>query len=62
MHNPESILDNEMLTLLWDFEIQTNHLIMANRPPPCDNQQKEENLPNYRLGCPGSPQSKTERK
>ena len=26
-HNPEFILENEMYQLLWDFEIQTNHLI-----------------------------------
>ena len=25
MHNPESVLENEMHKLLWDFEIQTDH-------------------------------------
>ena len=39
--------------LLWDFEIQTNHLISA-RPPDlviiC--QKKKENLPNCGLCCP----------
>ena len=32
MHNTESILENEMHKLLWDFEIQTDHLISARRP------------------------------
>ena len=27
MHKPESILENEMHKILWDFEIQTDHLI-----------------------------------
>ena len=32
MHNPESVLVNETHKLLWDFEIQTDHLISAWRP------------------------------
>ena len=32
MHNPESILENETYKLLWRFEIQTDHLILARRP------------------------------
>ena len=31
-HNPESVLENETHKLLWDFEIQTDHLILARRP------------------------------
>ena len=31
MHNPESILENKMHKLLWDFEIQTDHLISARQ-------------------------------
>ncbi len=31
MHNPESVLENEMHKFLWDFEIQTDHLISAKR-------------------------------
>ena len=30
MHNPISVLENETHKLLWDFEIQTDHLILAN--------------------------------
>ena len=29
MHNSESIQENEMHKILWDFEIQTDHLILA---------------------------------
>ena len=29
MHKPESVLENEMHKIPWDFEIQTDHLIPA---------------------------------
>ncbi len=32
MHNPESVPENETHKLLWDFDIQTDHLISARRP------------------------------
>ena len=32
MHNPESLVENETHKLLWDFKIQTDHLISAKRP------------------------------
>ena len=32
MHNPAPILENDMHKLLWDFNIQTDHLIPARRP------------------------------
>ena len=32
VHKPESALDNEMHKILWDFEIQMNHPIPAERP------------------------------
>ena len=32
MHNPESVLENDKHKLLWDFDIQTDHLISARRP------------------------------
>ena len=31
MHNPKSILENKTHKLLWDFEIQTDHLILGRR-------------------------------
>ena len=32
MHNPELVLANKRHKLLWDFDIQTDHLISARRP------------------------------
>ena len=31
-HEPESVLDNEDYKILWDFGIQTNHIIEPRRP------------------------------
>ena len=31
-HEPESVLDNEDSKILWDFGIQTDHIIEARRP------------------------------
>ena len=32
MHNPAPVLENNMHKLLWDFNIQKDHLIPARRP------------------------------
>ena len=32
MHNAEYVLENDTHKLLWNFEIQTDHLISARRP------------------------------
>ena len=32
MHNPASVLENDTHKLLWDFDTQTDHLILARRP------------------------------
>ena len=32
MHNPAPVLENDSYKLLWDFNIQTDHLITAIRP------------------------------
>ena len=55
MHNPESILFNEIHKIPWDFEMQTDHLIPA-RQPELVIVNKKENLPNSGL-C--EPQSET---
>ena len=31
VHKPKSVLENETHTILWDFEIQTDHLILVIR-------------------------------
>ena len=56
MHNPAPVLENLTYKLLWDFNIQTDHLISARRRPDL----KKENLQNCRLCCPGGPQNKSE--
>ena len=32
MHNPAPVLENDLHKLLWDFNIQMDHLIPARRP------------------------------
>ena len=32
MYNPESVLENETHKLVWDYEIQPDHLISAREP------------------------------
>ena len=32
MHKPESVLENETHKIIWDFEIKTDHPILARRP------------------------------
>ena len=32
MHDPTSVLENDKHKLLWDFDIQKDHLISARRP------------------------------
>ena len=32
MHIPKPVLENETHNILWDFEVQTDHLIPARRP------------------------------
>ena len=41
MHNPASLLENETHKLLWDFEIQTDHLISTRRPDLIKINKKE---------------------
>ena len=31
-HQPESVVENENCKILWDFNIQTDHVIEARRP------------------------------
>ena len=60
MHNPAPVLENDTHKLLWDFNIQTENLILARRPDLIIiNKKKKENLQNCRLFCPGGPQNKS---
>ena len=64
MHNPAPVLENDTNILLWDFNIQTDHLILARRPDfiKINEKKKKENLQNCRLCCPPWPQNKSEGK
>ena len=63
MLNPAPILENDTHKLLWDFDIQTDHLISSRRPDLIiiNQKKKKENLQNCRICCPGRPPNKTER-
>ena len=41
--NPATVLENDSHKLLWDFDIQTDHLIPTRRPDN-NNQQKKREL------------------
>ena len=62
MHNPAPVLENDSHKLLWDFDIQTDHLIPARRPDLIIINKKKRTCQKKRLCCPGRPQDKTERK
>ena len=61
MHNPAPVLVNDSHKLLWDFNIQTDHLIPVRRPDLKIINKKNEKLQNCRLHCPDGPQKKFER-
>ena len=42
MHNPAPVLENDTHKLLWDFNIQTDHLIPARRPDLMITNKKRE--------------------
>ena len=50
-HSPQSLRENETHTILWDFVIQTDHLISARRPDLVivNNNNKKVNLSNSEL-------------
>ena len=67
MHNPESVLENEMHKLLWNCEIQTDHVSSDRRADLViikkkKKKKKRENLLNCRLCSPSWPLGKIEKK
>ena len=56
------VLENDLHKLLWDFNIQTDHLIPARRPDIIIINKKKENLQNCRPCCLGGRQNKSEGK
>ena len=47
MHNPEAVLENETPKILWDLEIQTDHLISARRPDLVIVNKQEKPVVNF---------------
>ena len=62
MYNPAPVQENDLCRLLWDFNIQMDHLILTRRPDLIVIDKKKENLQNCQLCCPGGPQNKSEGK
>ena len=49
MHNLETVMENETHKIIWDFEIQTDHLISAREQYIVIVKKKKKNLPNSGL-------------
>ena len=60
MHNLAPVQENDTHKLIWDFDIQTDHLISARRPDPIIINKKRKSAKLW-LCCPGWPHNKTER-
>ena len=52
MPNPVNILENDIHKLLWEFHIQTDHLIFARRLDLIIINNKKVNLQNCGPCCP----------
>ena len=50
-HKPEFVLENETHQIIWDFEIEMDHLIPARM-------QEEKNMSSNGFCCPDEPQPK----
>ena len=63
MYSPAPVLENDTHKLLWDFDVQTDHLISARRPDLIiiNKNKRTCHWENCRLCSSGWPQNKTER-
>ena len=52
-HEPESVLENEDYKILWDFSIQTDHVIEARRPDLIVVDKKERSCKMIDFTVPG---------
>ena len=59
MNNPAPVWENDTHKLQWDFDIQTDPLILAKKTDLMII-NKKENLQNCGFCCLGWPQNKTE--
>ena len=58
----ESVLENEIHKVLWDFEIQTDHLITVRQSDQVINKKKKKRECANKFCCPDIIQSQIERK
>ena len=59
MPNPTSVQENDTYKLLWDFDIQTDHLISARRPDlMIINNKKKRTCKIVDLAVPADPRIK----
>ena len=61
-NEPESVLENEDCKILWDFSIQTDHLIEARRPDLVVVDQKEKSCKIIDFVVPGDSRIKEKEK
>ena len=52
-HKPESIMENENVKILWDFNVQTNHLIEHRRPDIVILHKRERRCDMIDVAVPG---------
>ena len=52
-YEPESVLENEDYKILWDFSIQTDHVIEARRPDLVVVDKKERSCKIIDFAVPG---------
>ena len=52
-HEPESVLENEDYKILWDFSIQTDHVMEARRPDLVGVDKKERSCEIIDFAVPG---------
>ena len=52
-HQPESLLENEDYKILWDFSIQTDHVIEARRPDLVVVDKKKRSCKIINFAVPG---------
>ena len=61
-HAPESVLENEDYKILWDFSIQTDHVIEARRPDLVVVDMKERSCKIIDFAVPGDSRIKEKEK
>ena len=51
-HEPDSVMENDKCKILWDFTIQTDHIIQARRPDIVLVNKQERTCQQIDVACP----------